>query len=92
MDDEIAETTLAGAMGRIRSLIETSVSDRDRSTVNLSWRAGVSRATLWAFRSGGRVPRMDVVFRIAAALGYRLEVRLVPRTEKLKYPVKTEDL
>jgi transcriptional regulator with XRE-family HTH domain len=47
----------------------------------LARRAGTSHATLHAYESGAKEPRLDTVARLAAAAGFALEVGLAARPD-----------
>ncbi len=47
----------------------------------LARRAGTSHATLHAYESGAKEPRVDTVLRIVAAAGFALELELAPRPD-----------
>lgn len=47
----------------------------------LARRAGTSHATLRAYETGAKEPRVDTLERIAAAAGFALEVELAPRPD-----------
>lgn len=47
----------------------------------LARRAGTSHATLHAYETGAKEPRLDTLLRLAAAAGFALEVDLAPRPD-----------
>lgn len=47
----------------------------------LARRAGTSHATLHAYESGAKEPRLETVCRLADAAGFTLEVSLTPRPD-----------
>lgn len=47
----------------------------------LARRAGTSHATLHAYESGAKEPRLDTIARIAAAAGFAVELELVARPD-----------
>lgn len=47
----------------------------------LARRAGTSHATLHAYESGTKEPRLDTIARVAAAAGFVLELELVGRPD-----------
>lgn len=47
----------------------------------LARRAGTSHATLHAYESGAKEPRLETVARVADAAGFALELALAPRPD-----------
>lgn len=47
----------------------------------LARRAGTSHATLHAYESGAKEPRLETIARLADAAGFTLEVALAPRPD-----------
>lgn len=65
------------AAGTIRELRRRS----GLSLRELARRAGTSHATIHAYETGAKEPRLDTVARLAAAAGFALEVDLAPRAD-----------
>ena len=47
----------------------------------LARRAGTSHATLHAYETGAKEPRLDTLIRLAHAAGFTLEIELSPRPD-----------
>ena len=63
----------------VRRLVAYRKSRRPRlSQKKVGWIAGVSQSTMSEFEAGINDPRVSTVSRYAAALGYTIEIKIVP--------------
>lgn len=59
----------------VREMLETEIKNQNLTNWQLGVRSGMTQSNVSNFRRGERVPRLDVLQRLAHGLGKRLVVR-----------------
>lgn len=59
----------------VREMLETEIKNQDLTNWQLGVRSGMTQSNVSNFRRGERVPRLDVLQRLAHGLGKRLVIR-----------------
>ena len=59
----------------VREMLETEIKNQDLTDWQLGVRSGMTQSNVSNFRRGERVPRLDVLQRLAHGLGKRLVIR-----------------
>lgn len=59
----------------VREMLETEIKNQNLTDWQLGVRSGMTQSNVSNFRRGERVPRLDVLQRLAHGLGKRLVVR-----------------
>ena len=59
----------------VREMLETEIKNQNLTNWQLGVRSGVTQSNVSNFRRGERVPRLDVLQRLAHGLGKRLVIR-----------------
>lgn len=59
----------------VREMLETEIKNQNLTNWQLGVRSGMTQSNVSNFRRGERVPRLDVLQRLAHGLGKRLVIR-----------------
>lgn len=59
----------------VREMLETEIKNQNLTDWQLGVRSGMTQSNVSNFRRGERVPRLDVLQRLAHGLGKRLVIR-----------------
>ena len=59
----------------VREMLETEIKNQNLTNWQLGVRSGMTQSNVTNFRRGERVPRLDVLQRLAHGLGKRLVIR-----------------
>lgn len=59
----------------VREILETEIKNQNLTNWQLGVRSGMTQSNVSNFRRGERVPRLDVLQRLAHGLGKRLVIR-----------------
>ena len=59
----------------VREMLETEIKNQNLTNWQLGVRSGMTQSNVSNFRRGERVPRLDVLQRLAHGLGKRLGIR-----------------